>query len=178
MVTISGFLTNLGKYDKGVLVGKWIEFPITEDEFAEELRDIGIDGAQYEEYFFTDWEYTHDVVSLDLDFGEYQSVQSVNDTAEFLLELEKDGRLEAFAAMVEVFGVADALAVNYDDVLLYPDIHDDDDLGFYWVEESGTFDIAALGTLARYIDYERFGRDIRLESNGGFSSYGWVERVD
>lgn len=178
MVTIKGFLTNLGKYNEGVLLGKWVEFPMTNDKFVEELHAIGVDGVQYEEYFFTDWEYTHAMVNLDLDFGEYQSVQSINGAAEFLLELEKDGRLEAFVAMTEVFGVPVALTADYDDVSLYPDVHDDHDLGFYWVEESGIYDLNAMGTLASYIDYERLGRDIRLESNGGFSAYGWLEWVD
>lgn len=61
MATLSGYITNLGKYNEGELVGKWIELPIDEDEFEEELKEIGIGeedefGQVYEEYFWTDWE--------------------------------------------------------------------------------------------------------------------------
>lgn len=32
MAKIEGFITNLGKYNEGELVGGWIEFPIDNDE--------------------------------------------------------------------------------------------------------------------------------------------------
>ena len=41
----------------------------------------------------------------------------------------------------------------------------------------GCYDLSNAGFLINYIDYERFGRDIHLESNGNFTSYGYVERV-
>ena len=55
------------------------------------------------------------------------------------------------------------------------DITDDYDLGYYWVVESGCYDLKSMGPLATYIDYEAFGRDVRLETSGGFTSLGWVE---
>ena len=32
-----GFITNLGKYNEGYLIGKWIDFPISEEELKEVL---------------------------------------------------------------------------------------------------------------------------------------------
>ena len=52
---LNGYITNLGKYNEGELVGKWIEFPITEEELDEVFEEIGI-NEEYEEFFFTDWE--------------------------------------------------------------------------------------------------------------------------
>lgn len=37
---LNGYITNLGKYNEGELVGKWIEFPITEAELEEVLEEI------------------------------------------------------------------------------------------------------------------------------------------
>ena len=37
------------------------------------------------------------------------------------------------------------------------------------------FDDNELKALDAYIDYESFGRDIRLNSQGVFSNYGWFE---
>jgi hypothetical protein len=34
-----------------------------------------------------------------------------------------------------------------------------------------------MGKLADYIDFEAFGRDVAIESNGGYSAYGWIEYV-
>ena len=50
------YLTNLGKYNEGELVGKWIDLPISEEELEATLEEIGIDGEKYEETFITDYE--------------------------------------------------------------------------------------------------------------------------
>ena len=31
--------------------------------------------------------------------------------------------------------------------------------------------------IANYFDYEAFGRDISMNADGGFSTYGWVEKA-
>ena len=56
------------------------------------------------------------------------------------------------------------------------DFETDYDLGYYWAVESGCYDLSNMGHLANYFDYESFGRDIRFETDGGFTSYGWIER--
>ena len=64
------------------------------------------------------------------------------------------------------------------EVLLLPDDgktdYDDSDLGYYYVEEAGIYDTKSMGALARYIDYEAFGRDVRLEEGGTYSDAGYV----
>ena len=37
------FITNLGKYCEGYLVGKWVQLPISDDKLGEVLKEIGID---------------------------------------------------------------------------------------------------------------------------------------
>lgn len=175
MLEIKGYITNLGKYNEGELIGKWIDFPIDEDDLQEVLKNIGCCyydenceyiNTGYEEFFFTGWE-----CSFNDDFGEYESIEKVNEIAEQLAEWDED----TFLAAVEIWSINEVLNNNSDDYYLYPDITTDYDLGYYWIEESGCYDTTALGHLSNYIDYEGFGRDVRLESNGGFSSYGWIE---
>ena len=36
------YITNLGKYNEGELVGEWVDFPIDEDEFNDILTRIEI----------------------------------------------------------------------------------------------------------------------------------------
>ena len=84
---------------------------------------------------------------------------------------------DKFKAAVEVFGFNEVIDSDSDDYILYTNITTDYDLGYYWVNDSGCYDLKSMGSLANYIDYESFGRDIRLESNGYFSEYGWIERV-
>ena len=49
------FVTNLGKYNEGELVGEWVKFPITNEEMQEVFKRIGI-GGRYEEWFITAYE--------------------------------------------------------------------------------------------------------------------------
>ena len=42
------FITNLGKYNEGFLVGEWMKFPVTNEEMQEVFRRIGI-GRRYED---------------------------------------------------------------------------------------------------------------------------------
>ena len=54
----------------------------------------------------------------------------------------------------------------------YPDIHDHDDLGRYYIEELDAMQVPEH--LRNYIDYEAYGRDIALEESGQFTDLGYV----
>ena len=52
----AAFITNLGKYNEGELVGEWVKFPTTAEELKEVFKRIGIGqkddfGQPYEEWF-------------------------------------------------------------------------------------------------------------------------------
>ena len=49
------FLTNLGKYNEGELLGEWLELPATKEEIKKSCDRIGI-NERYEEWFITDFE--------------------------------------------------------------------------------------------------------------------------
>jgi len=76
MAVISAFITNLGKYNEGELVGKWHNFPTTKEEIAQTFREIGIDGIRYEEFFITD--YDCEVEGISDHLGEYSSIDEIN----------------------------------------------------------------------------------------------------
>ncbi len=57
----AAFITNLGKYNEGELVGEWVKFPTTAEEMKEVFKRIGIGqkddfGNPYEEWFITDYD--------------------------------------------------------------------------------------------------------------------------
>ncbi|WP_422404511.1 antirestriction protein ArdA [Mammaliicoccus sp. JADD-157] len=68
------YLTNLGKYNEGALVGQWLNVPCTNEEFKQALLNIGVDGVEYEEYFITDYEYLKGI-------SEYSNIEEVNEIA-------------------------------------------------------------------------------------------------
>ena len=48
-MSMSIYLTNLGKYNEGYLIGKWVKLPVAADKLDEVLEEIGI-NEEYEEY--------------------------------------------------------------------------------------------------------------------------------
>lgn len=62
-------------------------------------------------------------------------------------------------------------SAEFDDCNLYPGISTDRELGEYLVEEVGVE--LSKETLLRYIDYEKYGRDVRLEEGGSFVDKGY-----
>lgn len=64
------------------------------------------------------------------------------------------------------------LTENLDCYDIYPDIHDHDDLGRYYIEELDAMQVPEH--LRNYIDYETYGRDIALEESGQFTDLGYV----
>lgn len=94
---MEAYVTNLAKYTEGQLVGKWLEFPIDEDDFIKELESIGV--SEDEEWFITDYDSEKGKPYEAL--GEYPSIDNLNEFA----ELEED---EEFNALMEVVSYQEA----------------------------------------------------------------------
>jgi len=95
-MTIKIALTNLGKYNEGNLIYKWVELPATEEELKAAMDAIGI-NEEYEEFFITDSE--TDIEGLKI--GEYENLDNLNELAEELENLTDD-ELEIVSAILEV----------------------------------------------------------------------------
>ena len=72
------YITNLGKYNEGRLVGETLKFPATTEEVQALLKRIGVDGVRYEEIFITSFD--GDVLGLYDHLGEYESIDAVSYT--------------------------------------------------------------------------------------------------
>ena len=73
------FITNLGKYNEGELVGEWVKFPTTSEELQKVFERIGIGskdefGNPYEEWFISDYDCY--VSGLYDKLGEYESLDA------------------------------------------------------------------------------------------------------
>ena len=62
-------------------------------------------------------------------------------------------------------------SAEFDDCLLYPEVATDEELGEYLLDEIGLE--LSKETLQNYFDYEKFGRDVRLEEGGSFVDKGY-----
>lgn len=176
----AAFITNLGKYNEGDLVGTWVKFPTTAEELKQVFESIGIGqtddfGQPYEEWFITDYDCYVDGLYDKL--GEYESLDELNYLAAKLDDMSQS-EYEQFQAAMEVGDHCGSvqeiinLTENLDCYYVYPDIHDHDDLGRYYIEELDAMQVPEH--LRNYIDYEAYGRDIALDENGEFTSFGYV----
>ena len=158
------YITNLGKYNEGELVGETLKFPTTTEEVQALLKRIGVDGVRYEEFFITSFD--GDVLGLYDYLTEYENLDELNHLACLLSELDQ-GDLEKFEAVIDsgehTSSVADLinLAQNLDCYEFYPGVEDDETLGRIYVEDMEAIDVPEH--LLNYFDYEAYGRDIRLE---------------
>ena len=172
---IKAFVENLAEFNAGNISGEWITFPIDEYEWEDVLESIGciwvdFNGERHEtEHIFTDFE-------CEFDFGfsdyEYARIDELNEIAEKLDNWDSD-LLEAAA---EIWGFNYVIDDDPDDYILLPDILTDYDLGKYYVYEVQCIDLVGNKVLDNYFNFEAYGRDIRLEVDGGFTAYGWIEK--
>lgn len=176
----AAFITNLGKYNEGELVGEWVKFPTTAEELKEVFKRIGIGqkddfGQPYEEWFITDYDYYVDGLYDKL--GEYENLDELNYLASKLDEMSESeyAQFQAGMEMGDHCGSLQEiinLTENLDCYEVYPDIHDYDDLGRYYIEELDVMQVPEH--LQNYIDYEAYGRDVAIDENGAFTDQGYV----
>ena len=172
---LEAYVTNLGKYNEGQLVGEPLKFPTTAEEVQSLLKRIGVDGIRYEEIFITDYE--SDVLGLHKCLGEYESLDELNYLAALLSEMDQSD-IEKFEAVLDAGeytgSVKDLinLTQNLDCFEFYPDVHSDEDLGSMYVLEFGGLEVPEH--LIDYIDYEAYGRDVRINEGGHFAPGGYV----
>ena len=176
----AAFITNLGKYNEGELVGEWVKFPTTAEEMKEVFKRIGIGqkddfGNPYEEWFITDYDCYVDGLYDKL--GEYENLDELNYLASKLDEMS-DSEYAQFQAGMEMGDHCGSLqeiinlTENLDCYEIYPNIEDYDDLGRYYIDELEVMQIPEH--LQNYIDYEAYGRDVAMDENGSFTDQGYV----
>jgi len=161
-------------------VGEWVKFPTTAEELKEVFKRIGIGqkddfGQPYEEWFITDYDCYVDGLYSKL--GEYENLDELNYLASKLDEMSESeyAQFQAGMEMGDHCGSLQEiinLTENLDCYEVYPDIHDYDDLGRYYIEELDVMQVPEH--LQNYIDYEAYGRDVALEENGTFTDQGYV----
>lgn len=158
---INVYITNLGKYNEGCLIGKWLRLPAADEEIEEVLKEIGIDGVLYEEYFFTDWECIEGI-----EINEYSSLEELNKIAETLEGLTEED-IKICECLMKNEGCSLEEALNKKDQRIILNLDDDTSLDSYsslayaYIDNFyGYVNGLDKETLARYFDFESFGRDL------------------
>lgn len=79
------YITNLKAYNNGVLIGSWLKFPSTEEQFNGVLSKIGIDN-RYQEWFVSDYDIYVD--NIDDKIGSFSSFEELNILAKEIIKAD------------------------------------------------------------------------------------------
>ena len=170
---IDVYVANIGRYLSGAANdGIWVSFPAKPSVLNKTLDEIGVGVA---DEYFTPAAESSELDGLASVIGEYESLGQINALARALVLLDENDlqKVEAILdlespSLPQLMMILEVL----DDYDFWPDIHTDEDLGRYCVDELGALNVP--DHLRNYIDYEAYGRDIRLESSGGFAAGGFL----
>ena len=140
-------------------VARRVLFPISSEELAERF---GYEGQEIEVTFDS-------IEGLpDLDC-ERLNLDLANELAEKLENVDEDIVLSFIESNSS--DPKDLLNAEFDDCWFYPDITTDRELGEYLVDDMGVE--LSREQLERYLDYEKYGRDVRLSEGGSFVDKGY-----
>lgn len=154
------YVTNLSKYNEGVLVGEWVSLP------CEDIKEVldKISNNDNDELFISDYE--TDISGLKI--GEYEDILQLNEIAEEIEEMRED-ELIAFQAYLEQYAnnMEQALEeVRQGNYRIYYNCDNMEDVAYQVVDDCGLLD-GAPEELKVYFDYEAYGRDLSI--NGTFT---------
>ena len=172
MTVFEAYITNLGKYAEGQLVGETLKFPATTEEVQSLLKNIGVDGVRYEEFFITAFD--GDVMGLYDYLTEYENLDELNHLAHLISELDSD-EIETLEAALNkgdhTSSVEDIINLvhNLDCYDLHPGVTDDETLGRIYVEDMELLDVP--DNVLPYFDFEAYGRDMRSMTEPSLSEW-------
>ena len=140
-------------------IARRVLLPISSEELAERF---GYEGQEIEVTFDS-------IEGLpDLDC-ERLNLDLANEIAEKLEDVDEDivlSFIESESSDPKVLAITE-----FDDCSLYPEVATDRELGEYLVDDMGIE--LSREQLERYLDYEKYGRDVRLSEGGSFVDRGY-----
>ena len=110
-------------------------------------------------------------------FSEYESIDELNYLVSLLSEMDEND-LEKFEAVLDTGEHSGSvkelinLTQNLDCFEFYSGITSEEELGRMYIQEFDAIPIPEH--LIDYIDYEAYGRDVRINEGGSFSGNGYV----
>lgn len=149
------YLTNLGKYNEGEMVGEWVTLPVK--DFKPILDRIGI-NKEYEEWFITDYEAPFKI-------GEYDSLDDLNDIAEAGKGFDEIDWIAFSEYLDNSFSKEEALQKTKDHDYFFLRGNNDKEAGMSYIEEIGGITALPKEDLIEHFDYDSYGRDLIINGD-------------
>ncbi|MCM1118522.1 MAG: YodL domain-containing protein [bacterium] len=166
------------RFETGEPGGVWLPMPTTAEQLHEAMKSVGITADNPQDFFINGFANTEQQ-PFDVPLPVIQSagLDELNYLAK-LLEMQGDEDRDKFTAAVTLGeragNIKDLinLAQNLDCYWLYPTVQNEEDYGYYLIDELDELELPEEAK--KYFMYEEYGRDAAINDGGRFTDQGYI----
>ena len=158
--------------------GVWLSMPTTKEQLHEAMQRVGITADNPQDFFINGFANTEQQ-PFDVPLPVIQSagLDELNYLGN-LLAMQRDEDRDKFTAAVALGERAGSvkdlinLAQNLDCYWLYPTVQNEEDYGYYLIDELDELELPEEAK--KYFMYEDYGRDAAINDGGRFTEQGYI----
>ena len=158
--------------------GVWLSMPTTKEQLHETMQRVGITADNPQDFFINGFANTEQQ-PFDVPLSVIQSagLDELNYLGN-LLSMQRDEDRDKFTAAVALGERAGSikdlinLAQNLDCYWLYPSVQNEEDYGYYLIDELDELELPEEAK--KYFMYEDYGRDAAINDGGRFTEQGYI----
>ena len=166
------------RFETGEPGGVWLSMPTTKEQLHEAMQRVGITADNPQNFFINGFANTEQQ-PFDVPLPVIQSagLDELNYLGN-LLAMQRDEDRDKFTAAVTLGeragNIKDLinLAQNLDCYWLYPTVQNEEDYGYYLIDELDELELPEEAK--KYFMYEDYGRDAAINDGGRFTEQGYI----
>ena len=166
------------RFETGVPGGVWLSMPTTKEQLHEAMQRVGITADNPQDFLINGFMNTEQQ-PFDVPLPVIQSagLDELNYLGN-LLSMQRDEDRNKFTAAVTLGeragNIKDLinLAQNLDCYWLYPTVQNEEDYGYYLIDELDELELSEEAK--KYFMYEDYGRDAAINDGGRFTEQGYI----
>ena len=166
------------RFETGKPGGVWLSMPTTKEQLHEAMQRVGITADNPQNFFINGFANTEQQ-PFDVPLPVIQSagLDELNYLGN-LLAMQRDEDRDKFTAAVALGERAGSikdlinLAQNLDCYWLYPTVQNEEDYGYYLIDELDELELPEEAK--KYFMYEDYGRDAAINDGGRFTEQGYI----
>lgn len=166
------------RFETGEPGGVWLSMPTTKEQLHEAMQRVGITADNPQNFFINGFANTEQQpFDVPLPVIQRASVDELNYLGN-LLSMQRDEDRDKFTAAVTLGeragNIKDLinLAQNLDCYWLYPTVQNEEDYGYYLIDELDELELPEEAK--KYFMYEDYGRDAAINDGGRFTEQGYI----
>lgn len=166
------------RFETGEPGGVWLSMPTTKEQLHKAMQRVGITAENPQDFFINGFANTEQQ-PFDVPLPVIQSagLDELNYLGN-LLSMQRDEDRDKFTAAVTLGEHAGSikdlinLAQNLDCYWLYPTVQNEEDYGYYLIDELDELELPEEAK--KYFMYEDYGRDAAINDGGRFTEQGYI----